>query len=117
MTGQDALFPDLGSCSGRCSEHAEHVYILCYGQPVIVSDRDYLIADPTHDYPITHYVGYTRQQPPVQRIRSHGARSAHYVAQIRPGTMDDEDDIKQHEPCPKCGRSLWYYAESPTYPG
>ena len=97
--------------------HREHVYILCYGQPVIVKDRDYLMADPGTDYLITHYVGYTRQQPPVKRIRSHAARSAHYIAQIRPGTLADEEDVKRNQACPACGGSLWYYAESPTYPG
>ena len=32
-------------------------------------------------------------------------------------TLDDEDAVKSTEACPKCGGSLWYYAESPTYPG
>lgn len=105
------------SCPIHCQDHPEHVYILCYGQPVVVSDRDHLIADPTHGYPITHYVGYTRQQPPVKRIRSHGALSAHHIAEIRPGTAADEETVKRREKCPHCGGSLWYYAESPTYPG
>jgi hypothetical protein len=104
-------------CPPDCRAHREHIYILCYGQPVIVKDRDYLMADPTTDYPISHYVGYTRQQPPVKRIRSHAARSAHYIAEIRPGTMADEETAKRSETCPKCSGSLWYYAESPTYPG
>jgi len=104
------------SCAPECLKHPEHVYILCYGQPTVVRDRDYLLADPTHDYPITHYVGYTRQLPPIKRIRQHAARSAHYVAQIRAGTEDDEDHIKEFERCPKCGGSLWYYGESTTCP-
>jgi hypothetical protein len=29
--------------------------------------------------------------------------------------MRDEEQAKRHETCPKCGQSLWYYAESPTY--
>lgn len=45
----------------------------------------------------------------------HGARSAHFVAQIRPGALNDEDVVKRTERCPTCGASLWYYAESPTY--
>ena len=99
-----------------CRAHAEHVYILCYGQPTLVKDRDYLLADEGGDYPVTHYVGYTRQQPPVKRIRQHAARSAHFIAQIVPGTESDEDRVKRHGRCPKCGGSLWYYGESPTYP-
>jgi len=86
MTEDQLSLPGVGPCSGRCLDHPEHVYILCYGRPTVVSDRDYLPDDPTLDYPITHYVGYTRQQPPLRRIWSHGARSAHYIAQIRPGT-------------------------------
>lgn len=86
--------------------HPEHVYILCYGVPTIVGDRDYLTSDPAYEYPITHYVGYTRQQPPVKRVQAHGARSAHCIVSIRPGTTADKDEIKLHESCPKCGKSL-----------
>jgi hypothetical protein len=50
-------------------------------------------------------------------IRSHGARSAHYIAEIRAGTLADEETAMHTEACPKCGGSLWYYGESPTYPG
>ena len=103
------------ACPGDCLEHDEHIYILCYGSPVIVRDRDYLHDDPSIGYPITHYVGWTSQLPPIKRVRQHGAKSAHYVAEIRPGTMRDEAHAKQFETCPRCGQSLWYYAESPTY--
>ncbi|MFI6031638.1 hypothetical protein [Amycolatopsis magusensis] len=118
MTRRRSAQPDVtDSCPPECLKHPEHVYILCYGRPVTVSSRDGLRGDPTTDYPITHYVGWTSQQPPVRRVRAHGARSAHYIAQIRPGTLADEDHAKRHESCPTCGKSLWYYAESPTYPG
>ena len=105
---------ELPACVATCSEHREHVSILCYGTPTMVRDRDYLSADPAHDYPISHYVGYTRQLPPVKRIRQHGALSAHYIAQIRPGNEEDEESVKRDEVCPTCGEPLWYYAESPT---
>jgi hypothetical protein len=52
----------------------------------------------------------------VKRIRSHGTCSAHYIAQIRPGTLADEEIAKRTETCPACGGSLWYFAQSPTYP-
>jgi hypothetical protein len=97
--------------------HQEHVDILCYGAPTTVKSRDYLVVDGVYDFPITHYIGYTRQQPPVKRIRSHGARSAHHIARIQPGTLADEVAIKRHGACPRCRGSLWYFAESPTYPG
>jgi predicted RNA-binding Zn-ribbon protein involved in translation (DUF1610 family) len=104
-----------GECPGECLAHRQHIYILCYGRPVLVRSRDYLRDDPSRKYPISHYVGWTRQLPPIERVRQHGAKSAHYVAQIRPGTMLDEERAKRFEPCPRCGKSLWYFAESPTY--
>jgi hypothetical protein len=102
-------------CPGECLAHRQHIYILCYGRPVLVRDRDYLRRDPSKRYPISHYVGWTSQLPPIKRVRQHGAKSAHYIAQIRPGTMLDEEHAKRFEPCPRCGQSLWYFAESPTY--
>jgi hypothetical protein len=107
--------PGTGQCPPECLDHPQHIYILCYGRAVLVRDRDYLPHDPTRNYPITHYVGYTGQRPPVRRVREHGARSAHHIAAIRPGSMRDEAHAKRHERCPSCGGSLWYYAESPTY--
>lgn len=124
LDGEPHDLPDLpplrkgqpaAGCPDNCRAHQQHIYILCYGHPVNVRDRDYLRDDPTRGYPITHYVGWTSQLPPIERVRQHGAKSAHYVAEIRPGTMRDEAHAKRHEPCPKCGQSLWYYAESPTY--
>jgi hypothetical protein len=107
--------PGVGQCPPGCLAHPQHIYILCYDRAVLVRDRDYLPLDSTRNYPITHYVGYTAQQPPIRRIREHGARSAHQIAAIRPGTMHDEAHAKRQERCPRCGGSLWYYAESPTY--
>ena len=43
--GQGSARPVPESCPADCRAHREHVYILCYGQPVIVKDRDYLLAD------------------------------------------------------------------------
>ena len=63
----------------------------------------------------SHYEGHTGQQPPLKRIRQHGAISANHIAQIRPGTINDEARVKRNESCPECGKSLWYYPESPTY--
>ena len=104
-----------GDCPGKCLAHRGHIYILCYGRPVLVRDRDYLPGDPSRKYPISHYVGWTSQLPPIERVRQHGAKSAHYIVQIRPGTLRDEEHAKCLETCPGCGQSLWYYAESPTY--
>lgn len=70
--------------------------------------RDYLRKGSATNYSITHYVGYA-QQVSIRRIRSHGARSGHYVARIRPGTEADEEAARRGEQCPKCDQSLWYF--------
>src|SRR4051794_21507273 len=54
-------------CPKTCTEHREHVYVLCYGRQVQVSDSDVGRLSP----PISHYVGYTGGVP-VLRIRRHG---------------------------------------------
>jgi hypothetical protein len=102
------------SCPADCQEHRGHVYILCYGQPVVVRDCDHLHIDPTWQYPKTHYVGYTGRAP-IVRIREHGNRSAHFIAAIIPGGDIREMAYKLFAACPTCGGSLWYYGESPTY--
>jgi hypothetical protein len=52
----------------------------------------------------------------VKQIKSHGAHSEGSIAQIRPGRAIDATRAKDAEACPKCGGSLYYYAESPTWP-
>jgi hypothetical protein len=109
--------PAIKTCEPDCREHRNHIYIICYGKPVKVRDRDYLRADRQawrSGYPITHYVGFTTQLP-VDRVRQHAALSAHYLVEVRPGGETDELNAKLYEKCPRCGRSLWYFAESPTY--
>ncbi|HYN29829.1 MAG TPA: hypothetical protein VES95_08170 [Dermatophilaceae bacterium] len=101
------------SCGLKCDRHPEHVYICCYGKPTLVGDRDHLAGESERDYPITHYVGWTRSQPPVRRLWTHGARSAHFVADLRPGTLREEELAKELQACPGCGGSLWYFGESP----
>lgn len=96
-------------CPNDCSEHPEHVYVICYGRPVCVSDRDHIPGE-EQGYPIDHYVGYTRQHPPVRRVWSHANRSARHLVALFPGTMDDEEQLKIDGFCPACGKSLWYYS-------
>jgi hypothetical protein len=114
-------------CDGFvCTEHDEHIYITCYGEPVFVGDRDhchndwlyapYDAARGVPRYQTTHYVGWTRTQPPIKRVRSHGAKSAHFVARIIPGNTYEEDTIRAFSPCPTCGASLDYFRENPGLP-
>ena len=89
------------------------LYILCFGRPTFVRQRDYLMGDRS-DYPITHYVGITRRRNPRKRIYEHGRGSAAAVVELREGvTRVDEDRVKRSELCPKCGGSLNYFLENP----
>lgn len=100
------------ACSVRCSDHREHVYVVCYGQPTEVRDRDYLVGERVFDYPISHYVGHTKGAP-LRRLWTHGCGSSRKVAAVLPGDEHREQVIKELEACPTCGRSLWYCGESP----
>jgi len=93
------------------------VYVLCFADgPRIISSRDYIQSDPSIDYPISHYVGFTEQDWPTNRaIKAHGVAQRHLVMLV-PGDRLDEDATKLYCRCPRCGGSLWYYEESPTYP-
>jgi hypothetical protein len=42
---------------------------------------------------------------------------ARYLVALEPGYEIDEKAAKLHRACPRCEGDLWYYAESPTYPG
>lgn len=64
------------------------------------------------DYPISHYVGYTSGLP-LRRLWTHGAKSSRHVVAVIPGDERREHLAKELEACPACGRSLWYYGESP----
>lgn len=106
-------------CDPGCGLHAEHVYVLCYGQPTLITDRDWAAYDPREEdanYPISHYVGWTRRHPPIARVRQHGARSGHFIAKIVPGDRQDEALVKATGQCPRCSGSLDYHAESPHRP-
>ena len=100
----------LPACPPDCRQHPQHIYILCFGRPVKVADRDYLDEETARDYPIHHYVGWTRRQPPVIRIRAHSHTSARHIAHLQPGDEQLELRVKESWRCPWCGSSLWYYA-------
>src|SRR6266480_1882326 len=112
-----------GPCPADCADHPGHVYVLCYGRPVMVSDRDFLPSDRRGypvadyvDYAVTHYVGWTGARP-VDRIRRHANLSAHCVAAILPGDEADEARLKTSVRCPCCRGSLWYFGEAPWRSG
>src|SRR4051794_38455006 len=102
-------------CSTDCVSHPEHVYVLCFGQPTTVASRDYLRQDKDRNYPVTHYVGYTSQQPPLRRIKQHGVFCADQLVLVLAGNELLERQVKALAKCPTCKGSLWYYSESPAY--
>lgn len=97
-----------------------HVYILHYETPQVVQSvsSDYfgitLFAEKGSKgfktpWPIRHYVGWTQQSDPYRRINNHGASRLRTVAGLIPGTMIDEDRIKNTETCPLCNE---HFSES-----
>jgi hypothetical protein len=83
------------------------VYVLCLGEPRTMRDADV----PPH-IPVTHYVGYTQQQPPMNRPMSHGRGLATRVVLLVPGTLQDENDLKTGGTCPLCGQPLNYFLDA-----
>jgi hypothetical protein len=52
---------------------------------------------------------------PTIRVKEHGARYINNLVALYPYTdEDDEARIKWTKRCPKCGKDLWYFVESPT---
>ena len=89
-----------------------HVYILCFDEPRAVHSvsTDYPI-DGTgpkgfRSSPIRHYVGWTQQRNPRERIYAHGPGSAAAIVELERGTMADERRAKRERVCPECGGPL-----------
>jgi hypothetical protein len=101
-------------CSVDCREHPSHVYVLCYGEQVQVSDTDLNTDDRTMRLspPIKHYVGVTESAPYV-RIERHAQLSLHCVAEVRPGDYWDEHAMKFYGACAWCGSHLRYWEANP----
>lgn len=83
------------------------VYVLCLESPRRLRDADI----PEH-ISVTHYVGFTAQNPPMRRPMSHGRGMASRVVLLIRGTMRTEELIKMRESCDSCGESLNYFAEA-----
>lgn len=86
-------------CANGCRDHDEHVYVACFPEPVRLHDADRGGAE-------LHYVGWTRQQPPVRRVTKHGAVCRESLVAIVPGTQADEQFLKAQGECPQCGKQL-----------
>lgn len=90
-------------CPPLCMVHQQHVYVACYGTPTHVRD-----ADVPYDHRVTHYVGWTSQQPPGKRLRQHGPATPRCLVVLVPGDKHDETIVKGEQNCPRCHQPLWY---------
>lgn len=75
------------------------IYILCFGEPIYVQQ-----SDNGHIRPTSHYVGWTGQAP-IKRITQHGGIETD-IAELIPGTAENERRIKEVGTCPRCGKLL-----------
>ncbi len=89
-------------CSNECREHSEHIYFACFDEPTKLRDSD------VDGIAVRHYVGWTRQHPPIQRVGQHGAICRESLVGIVAGTSDEEESVKANDPCPQCGKPLEY---------
>ncbi len=95
------------------------VYVLCLNPAdVLVSvSNDYPVEVDTElqcwrtAVPVSHYVGWTQQTNPINRVRQHYPPGRVVGGPDRPvwytaGTPADEYAMKQESDCPLCGESL-----------
>lgn len=86
-------------CPNDCRDHPEHIYIACFSTPTTLRDMD-------KRHTFMHYVGWTRQQPPVRRVKQHGSVCLNALVTIVPGSETEEADLKARYRCPRCGQPL-----------
>lgn len=97
--GDDALPLARSRCPNDCQDHPEHIYIACFSTPTTLRDTGKRRT-------FTHYTGWTRQQPPVRRVKQHGRHCLNALVAIIPGTETEEEDLKARHRCPRCGQPL-----------
>ena len=98
--------------------HPSFVYVLCLGEPRPLGSTD-LPDFPTGGTgrcaPVTHYVGYTQQDRPMNRAGGHAGAGMITCVLLQPGTRDDEEILKRRGRCPRCGQSLNYRREARAF--
>ena len=114
--GRDQWVADLEAKHGVSLDQIPgKVYILHYEIPQVVKSvsADYAGIPPKLDRgrlisagPIRHYVGWTQQDRPSNRISAHGPAAMREVVYLEPGTTEDERSMKLNGTCPKCGEPL-----------
>ncbi len=82
------------------------VYVIHYLEPTVVLSvsGDYGVG--VSERPIRHYVGWTQQVRPMNRVRNHHPPGTAMKVDFRPGTMKVEDQLKAYGVCVACGEAL-----------
>lgn len=82
------------------------VYVIHYREPTIVRSvsGDYGVG--VSERPIRHYVGWTQQVRPMNRVRNHHQPGTGIEVDFRPGTMRGEEQLKAYGNCVTCGAAL-----------
>jgi hypothetical protein len=82
------------------------VYVIHYRKPTTVKSVSNDYGPGVSARPITHYVGWTQQTRPMNRVRNHHEPGTEFEVDFQPGTMREEDRLKAYGRCFKCGEAL-----------
>jgi hypothetical protein len=82
------------------------VYVIHYAEPTIVLSvsGDYGVG--VSERPVRHYVGWTQQVRPMNRVRNHHPPGTVIEVDFRDGTMLAEEQLKAYGTCAFCGEEL-----------
>ena len=82
------------------------VYVIHYAEPTVVASVSTDYGRGVSERPIQHYVGWTQQAKPMNRVRNHHAPGTSFTVDFRTGTMHDENRLKAYGRCASCGAAL-----------
>jgi hypothetical protein len=82
------------------------VYVIHYAAPTLVRSVSNDYGPGISVRPVTHYVGWTQQARPMNRVRNHHDPGTEFRVDFQPGTMRDETRLKAYGRCFDCGEAL-----------
>lgn len=110
MTGRfpaESWMARLEAKHGKPLEDIEAtVYVIHYENPTVVRSVSNDYGEGVSVRPITHYVGWTQQARPMNRVRNHHAPGTDLRVDFQPGTMREEARLKAWGQCFACGEDL-----------
>jgi hypothetical protein len=108
------LFARLARVLAMVAAVRGFVYVLCLDPPRGIGDTDIHCDGPgdRRCVPISHYVGFTRRDWPMDRAGGHGGAGMGSCVLLVRGTVADEERLRTRGRCPRCGGSLNYRAEA-----